>query len=77
MLKILCQIVSYRWNLKAHFEFRKVYNTQIIKRIQISNVTSRNSVQSYVLYVESSVSAMPVSKAYKHVDRVSNWLTVK
>jgi len=47
MLKILCQIVNYRLNLKAHFEFRQVYNAQIMKRIQIKNVTSRNSVQSY------------------------------
>jgi len=36
MLKILCQIVNYRWNWKAHFEFQQVYNAQIIiKRIQI------------------------------------------
>jgi len=34
--------------LKAHFEFRQVYNAanaQIIKRIQISDVTSCNLVQ--------------------------------
>jgi len=48
MLKILCQIVNYRWNLKAHFDFRQVYNAQIIKPIQISNVKLRNSVQRYV-----------------------------
>ena len=50
MLKILRQLVNYRWNLKAHFEFRQVYNAQIIKRIQISNVVSRNSVQRYVCW---------------------------
>jgi len=36
--------------LKAHFKFRQVYNAQIIKRIQISNVTSRNSVQRYLCW---------------------------
>jgi len=36
--------------LNAHFEFRRVYNTQIIKRIKISNVTSRNLVQRYVCW---------------------------
>jgi len=35
MVEIRCQIVNYRWNLKAHFEFWHVYNVQIIKRIQI------------------------------------------
>jgi len=35
MLKILRRIVNYRWNLKAHVEFRQVYNAGIIKRIQI------------------------------------------
>jgi len=37
MLKNLCQIINYRWNLKAHFEFWQVYmyNEQINKRIQI------------------------------------------
>jgi len=44
-----------------------VYNVQIIKRIQILNVTSRNSVQSG-MYVESSMPAILVSKAYKHVN---------
>ena len=36
--------------MKAHFEFQQVYNAQIIKRIQILNVKSRNSVQKYVCW---------------------------
>jgi len=28
-----------------NFEFQQVYDAQVIKHIQISNVTSRNSVQ--------------------------------
>jgi len=36
--------------LKAHFEFRQVYNVQIIKCIQVSNVTSKNSVQRYICW---------------------------
>ena len=35
MVKILCQTVNYRWNLKTYIEFRQVYNAQIIKRMQI------------------------------------------
>jgi len=55
----------YRWNLKSHFELQQVYNVQIIKRIQISNTMLRNSVQRYVMYVDSSMS---VSKADKHIN---------
>ena len=65
MSKILCQIVR-PLSLKAHFEFQQVYNVQIIKLIQISNVTSRNSVQRYIKYVESSMLVIPVLKAYEH-----------
>jgi len=68
MLKILCQIVNYRWNLKAHFEFRQVYNVQIIKHIQILNVMSWNLVQSYVCWKFNVMSAIPVSKAHKHIN---------
>ena len=35
MLKILYQIVNYRWNLEVHFQFWQVYKAQIMKRIQI------------------------------------------
>jgi len=51
--------------LKSHFELQQVYNVQIIKRIQISNTMLRNSVQRYVMYVDSSMS---VSKADKHIN---------
>jgi len=44
MLKILYQIVNYRWKHISSFD---VYNVQIIKCVQISTVTSRNSVQRY------------------------------
>ena len=65
MLKILCQIVNCRWNLKAHFEFQHVYNAQIIKLIQISNVTSRNSVQSYVCWkISVSDTSLEGTQAY-------------
>jgi len=67
MVKILCQIINYRWNLKAHFEFRQVYNTQIIKSIQIKKINLRHKIQFRAMYVESSVSAIAVSKAYKHL----------
>jgi len=40
---------------------------QIIKCIQISNVTSRNSVQTG-MYVESSMSAIPVSNVHGHIN---------
>jgi len=73
MLKILRKIVNY-WNLKAHFEFRQVYNAQIMKHIQISNVTSCNLVQRYVCWkFNVSDASVEGTQAYEHyVDRVSN-----
>jgi len=48
MLNILYQIASYHWKHISSFD---AYNAQIIiERVQISNVTSRNSVESYVCW---------------------------
>ena len=47
MLKILCQIVNYRWK---HISSVDMYNAQIIKRVQIFNFVSWNAVQKYVCW---------------------------
>jgi len=76
MLKILCHIVNYRWNLKAQFEFRPVYNAQIIKHIQIYNVTSRNSVQNYVRK-KFSISDTSLEGIQAFNIMWTEWVTVK
>ena len=66
MLKILCQIVNYRWNLKVHFEFRHVYNVQIINEFKFQMLC--HGIRFRAMYVESSVSAIPVSNAHEHIN---------
>jgi len=49
-----------------------VYNAQIIKRIQILNDMVKfqmlnHGIHFITMYVESSVSVIPVSKAHKHL----------
>ena len=71
MLKIISQIDNY---VKAHSAFRQVYNAQIVKRIQILDVTSWNLVQRYVCWKfnVSDTSLEGIQAYYYYVDRVKN-----
>jgi len=65
MVKILRQIVNDHLNLKAHFDFDKCIMRKLLNVFKFKML--RHGFQFRAMYVESSVSAIPASKAYKHL----------
>ena len=66
MVKILRQIVNDHLNLKAHFDFDKCIMRKLLNVFKFKML--RQGIQFRGMYVESSVSAIPVSKAHKHIN---------